>query len=317
MRKSILFSLILLLLISFTTTSCTTVKKIFGKSASAEKNQVDKINGIINKKTGNDGKKLDEVSVLASGTDYALNKVTNKELPVIVAKDINRRVMSLVGKPNLEAEKEMWKTVDQLTSELIKEREQGEQSLLIKDNEIISIQKQAKILDDNKTKEINKYMKLAESTAVLADTRKAELDDYQGWFGLKAVGKGLWQFVKSIAWFLGIGAVLFLILRFASVSNPIAATIFGVFSMIGGYCIKCIQLFIPKAVEFSGHIATSAYNESKLLLSKIVDSIESIKQIQKSTGKDITLKEVLIELDKTLDASEKSIIDNIKKDLGY
>ncbi len=298
-------------------TSCATVNKIFGKSSSAENKAKAKVENVEKDQVENERKKMEQIAVLASGTDYALNKVTNKEPAVDAAQSLNHRVISLAGKPNLDAEKEMWRIVDQLTSQLVNEKALGEKALLKKDKEIINLQEESKSLAIAKDKEIQKYMKIASDTAGLADARAVELDEYKGWFGLKAVGKGLWQFIKSSAWFLGIGTVLFLVLRFASATNPVASAIFNVFSMIGGYFIKGIKVLIPRAVEFSGNIATSAYNAYETLLTKIIDSIESIKAIQKATGRDITLKEVLLELDKTMDTAEKAIVDKLRKDLGY
>jgi adenine-specific DNA methylase len=102
-----------------------------------------------------------------------------------------------------------------------------------------------------------------------------------------------------------------------SESNPIAAAIFSIFGVIGGYFVKFVKLLIPRAIEYSGNIATSAYTTTKTLLTKIIDNIQSIKDLQTKLGRDITVKELLVELDKSLDTNEKAIIDKIKKDLGY
>ena len=90
--------------------------------------------------------KMEQVAILASGTGYALQKVTNKEPAVTVAYDINMRAESLAGKPDLDAEKEIWKTVDQLMSQVKTEREKGEKALLKKDEEITELQDETKLL---------------------------------------------------------------------------------------------------------------------------------------------------------------------------
>jgi hypothetical protein len=53
------------------------------------------------------------------------------------------------------------------------------------------------------------------------------------------------------------------------------------------------------------------------LLTKIIDNIQSIKDLQTKLGRDITVKELLVELDKSLDTNEKAMIDKIKITLGY
>lgn len=299
------------------TTGCESIKGVFGKNSKAETKQATKIEDVSNAIVKNDKDKMDNVSVLASGTDYALNKVTNKEPPVYVAKDINQRIMSLSGKPNLQAEKEIWEMVDNLISQNAQLRLKGQKELQQKDLEIAKLQEITKVLDEKKDVEIAKYMKIASDTAMLADTRKAELDEYQGWFGIKAVVKGLSQFVKTSMWILIGIAIVFIILRFAASANPVAAAIFGLFEQVVAGVVKTIQVLFPKAISFAGHISKESYNQVSSLLKKLVDNIQNIKQIEKKTGKDITLKEVLVELDKSMDQSEKELVSKIKKELGY
>lgn len=300
-----------------TTTSCSSVKGIFGKSSSDEAKQSGKIEKVEKEQNRNLAGKMDQVAILASGTGYALQKVTNKEPAVTVAYDINTRVESLAGKPDLDAEKEMWKTVDQLMSQIKTEREKGEKALLKKDKEISELQDETKLLLASKDEAVSKYMKMSQDAAMLADTRKAELDDYKGWFGLKAVGKGLWQFVRTVTWWLIGGSVLFIILRFASMINPIAASVFSIVERIASWGINIITTLAPKALEKAGAISKIAYDNMSLVLRKIVDNIQNIKQLEAKTGQPITLKELLNELDKSMDVKDKEIVTKIKKDLGY
>jgi hypothetical protein len=315
MKTTLLLPLFLVLMLF--TTSCDTLKGVFGKKSLAETKQATKIEDVQKAQVKNDKAKMNQVAVLASGTEYALNKVTNKEPPVVVAQDINNRVMSLAGKPDLDAEKEMWKTVDDLTSQNANLRVTGLKELVKKDKEISDIQTESKVLVEAKDVEIKNYMDLAEKTARNADTTKAALDEYKGWLGLKAVFLGLKQFLFTSMWIVLGLVVVFIVLRFASMSNPIAASIFSIFERVGSWCINTISVLAPKALDKAGQVSVELYNQSHLLLKKLVDNIQSIREIEKRTGKDITLKEVLVELDKSLDSNEKAIIDKLKKDLGY
>ena len=315
MKTKLVLPLLLIPLIFVT--SCSTIKGIFGKNASKEDKQAGKIEAVQKAQNQNNSSKMEQVAVLASGTDYALNKVTNKEPAIDVAQDINHRVQSLAGQPDLDAQKEMWKTVDNLTSSNATLRAQGVKDLDKKDKEIKILQDETKILLAAKDVEIDKYMKLSAATAMKADTLQVELNDYQGWFGLKAVGKGLWQFVKSMTWFLLGGSIIFIVLRFASMSNPIAASIFSVFEHMVSWVINTISVLFPKAINMAGHVSQDVYKSSQLLLKKIVDSLQNLKELQTRLGHDVTLKELFVELDKSMDASEKEAVAKVKKELGY
>jgi predicted RND superfamily exporter protein len=298
-------------------TSCTTVKGIFGKSSSKELKQSNKIEQVQQAQNKNTQSKLEQVSVLASGTDYALNKVTNREPNVDVAQDINKRVLSLSGQPNIEAEKEMWKLVDNLTSQVSEERKKGEKSLEKKDKEIQKLQTESKDLLSEKDKEIAKYMKISQDTALLADKRKQELDDYQGWFGLKAVGKGLWQFITSMAWIIGGMALLYLILRAFASTNPVVGAIFSIVEQIAAGFIKIIQGIAPKASEFAKLVPQTKFNSYRQTLDKLIDVIELLKDSQKRIGKDYTLNEVLIEFSKVMNDDDKERVEEVKKNNGW
>lgn len=316
MKQNVLLTLIVICGL-VVTTSCSSVKGIFGKSSSQETKQAGKIDNVQKAQKRNADAKMDNVAVLASGTGYALDKVENGELAVDIAKDLNKRVESLAGKPDLDAEKEMWKLIDNLTSSNATLRAQGIKGLEKKDLEIKLVQEETRTLLTAKDLEIDKYMRLSKDNALLADTRKAELSEYQGFWGLSAVGKGLWQFVSTLAWWLLGGSVVFFILRFASMSNPIAASIFGVLEHMVSWVINTIAVIFPKALNMAGTVSKDLYNSSQALLKKIIDSLQNLKDLQTKLGHDITLKELFVELDKSMDANEKEVISKIKKELGY
>lgn len=262
--------------------------------------------------------KLDNIAGLAYGTDYALSKVSNPPpREVTVARDINQRVVSIAGSPTVEKMKEMQTTIDNLISTLESERIQGKKMLDNKDEEIVALQDEGKVLAAAKEAEIKKYMAQAALAAAQSDEYKTKLDEMNKWFGLGAVWYGIKRLVVSMAWILGIGGILFLILRIASMSNPVCGAIFGIFEQIVGWIINAISFAFPKALSFTGHVSKEMYDASHNLLEKIVDNIQSLKQLETKLDHALTVKELLTELDKTMDKSEKDMIDKIKKDFGY
>lgn len=291
-----------------------------GKSAKAEERGRAKIVNVENAIASNTAEKMDQVAQLAYGTDYALSKVNEPPREVTVARDMNQRVMSISGSPTIEKMKEMQETIDNLTSILALERDQGEKMLNLKDVEITALQNQTKLLTQAKDAEIRKYMALAQEAAASADAYKSALDDYKGWFGLKAVFKGGWQFIKSSMWILGIGSILFLVLRLAAASNPIAGSVFAIFNIIGSWIINGIKVLFPKALEVAGNTATSVFNAYRGTMYKIVDGIQTLKERQKALGdpnKKFTLDELLGELEKMMSDEDKKRVDEIKREIGY
>lgn len=288
-----------------------------GKAAKAEEKSRAKIVNVENAQAVNNVSKLDEVAGLAYGTDYALSKINEPPREVTVAKDINQRVISLAGSPTVERMKEMQQTIDQLTSQLSTERDEGKKKLEAKDEAISALQAEGKALALAKESEIRKYMVQAQAAAAAADEYKSQLADYQGWFGLKAVFKGLWQFVKTSVWFLLGGSILFLVLRIASFSNPIAASIFSIFTTMASWIINIIQTLVPKAVEAAGHTANNVFNAYKSTLWKIVDGIQTVKDRATVNGQKPDLNAVLDEVAKSMNGEEKAIVDEIKKALNW
>lgn len=291
-----------------------------GKAAKAEEEGRARVINVEDQISVNTVEKMDQVAELAYGTEYALSKVNTPPREVVVARDMNQRVMSLAGTPSIEKIKEMQETIDKLTSMLELERTEGRKLLDEKDEAINILQLQTKALKASRDEEIRKYMGIAQEAAANADAYKAELAEYQGWFGLKAVFKGLWQFVKSAMWFIGIGSILFLVLRLAAASNPIAGSIFAIFNIIGSWVVNGIKVLFPKALEFAGNTATSVFNAYRGTMYKLIDGIQTLKERQKALGdvnKKYTIDELLTELSKMMSDEDKKRVDEIKREIGY
>lgn len=312
-----MLSAVVIMGLSIMATSCSTVTGMFGKSSVKESNLADKIQSLDKQKEKNNGAKIEQISILSSGTTYALGKVTNNEPAIAVAYDLNKRIESLAGKPDLDVEKEMWKTVDQLLSQINAERNKGLKALEKKDTEITALQDETKTILSKKETELAKYMKLASDTALIADTRKAQLDEYTKWFGLGAIVKGFGQLISTSLWVIVGISIAFIILRLASTASPVAASLFGIFEHAVSWVINTIAVLFPKALTIAGHVTRDAFDASQTLLKKIVDNLQNLKNIQSKLGHDMTLKELFVELDKAMDSNEKQVIDKIKKELGY
>ncbi len=298
-------------------TGCET-PRIFGKKAQAESTAKAKVQSVESQIGANIKDKLDQVANITYGVGYALSKEENPSKAVEIAKDLNNRASSLAGTPTIEEMKKMKQMIDDLTSQLATERERGAKALEDKDTEIYTIQLKSKLLVEAKDKEIQKYMKIAADTAMKADAIQVKLDDMNSMFGLGAIWYGVKRLVTSLAWFLGIGSILFLILRFASISNPLAASIFSIFETMASWVINIIKIIVPKAVEVAGHTATVVANKYRDVMTKMIDNIEALREIQKrDPTKKFTVDELLMELSKAMDTEEKAMVAKIKRDIGY
>jgi hypothetical protein len=314
--KYIIFSLFLsgALLCS---TGCGTISKIIGKNTTKEQTQKAKIVQVDAQLTTNTRSKLTEVSSLSYGVDVALDKEINASTNVKVAKDLNIRVLSLTGTPSIEEMNRMKQMVDDLTSQLRLEKERGAKALASKDKDIQGIQTEEDVLLTVKETEVKKYMDLAAVTASKADASQAQLNQMNRWGGLGAIWYGIKRLIIRLAWVLGIGSMLFIILRVASMSNPIASAIFGIFDQIGSWAVHTIQFLIPKAVSLAGNVSTSLFNSYKSTMVKIVDAVQMAKNNAAISGKTPSVEDVVNQLEKTMSLEEKAIVNDIKKQLNW
>jgi hypothetical protein len=301
--------MLIVLIASFT--GCSTIRGIFGKKASAEAKQASKIEQIDDKIATNNEDKIIQISSFSYGIQYSLNKVTNPEPSVIIAKDLNTRILTLSGNPLLEEIKRMELLVDNLTSTNIALIKKGQTDLANKDKEVVKLQNESNKLLDEKDTEVKKYMLLAKDTALRADTAQAELKKFTGWFGLSAIYQGFKQLFTTSIWFIVIFIILFIVLRILSTTNPIAAAIFGVFNLIGSWFISALKYITPKAASAAGYVGKEAYDLTKQTLTKVVDAVE----VAKTKGVDTSV--ITVEAGQTMNSNNKEIVNNIKKDLNY
>lgn len=288
-----------------------------GKAGKAEQRGRATIAQIDDQKDANTSKKMESVSNFAFGLDYDLRKISNPPIEVEVALDLNTRILTLSGSPSLDRMKEMRVLVDKLTSDLEKEKAQGKKLLEEKDSEIVAIQGESKALIELKDSAVKHYMDTAASAAAQADGFKAQIDDLNSYWGLGAVFYGIKRFLVRFVWTFAIIAILFVILRFAAASNPIAASIFSVFEIGVSWVVQGIKTLFPKAMEFAGHTSTVTFNAYKNCMVKIIDSIQLVKDRASKSGKEATLQEAMDEVSKSMDLSEKKLVDDIKTQLNW
>ena len=262
----------------------------------------------------NDQEKLTQTATFAYGVNYSLNQVTNATPPVATALKLNARIMSIVGSPELDEMNKIVQIVDLLNSEVAKEKVKGQKLLSNKDDEVKELQAANNELKTKYEQQINDLINKSKDIARTGDNAQATVNEMSGNFGLNAVWWGLKRFVFTSLTAILIFVVVFLLLRIASATNPIAAAVFSVFNVIGSGILQLIKGLTPRAVEISNLVHLDEHNKYKETLDKVVDTIETFKLKCEAGNKQCTLGEVLEELDRVMDQKDKDCIKDILKD---
>jgi hypothetical protein len=244
--------------------------------------------------------------------------VTNPPTEVKTAKDLNERVISIVGTPHIDELNKVKQMVDLLNSAILEERKNGEKMLAEKDAIINRLQKETSELKDQYDSQMWDMTEKAKEVAKQADANKATLDSMSGMFGLNAVFWGLKKFFVSAITGIIIFGVIFLILRILSMVNPAAGAAFSIFNMLGSAVLSLVKGLTPKAFELANFASKDTVDEYKSPLTKIVDVIQELKERQKeSPDRVYPLVEVLKRFDKEMDSHEKDLIDQILVELKW
>lgn len=279
-------------------------------------NKVEEIEDKLHK---NDKERIIAVRTIATGTERALEKMTNPPVEVQVAKELNDRILSIVGNPNLDESKKIKKIVDELTSQIESERKKGMAALAKKDKELMELQL---IRDDLKTQietKTEEFNDLAIQIAMQGDKHKGTVDDWNKWFGLGAVFYGLKKFVTSSLIFLLIGSTLFLVIKVFAATNPIFATILGLFNAIGGMLLYLVKGILPGSFSQVGFLPKEEYNKYKNVLLKVIDVTEEMKSHDEvmPDDKDYMFKDYLLKLDQEFGDTDKRVYEDVKKELRW
>lgn len=283
-------------------TSCS-ILQTKGKQAAKEQTQRSRIESVQTSIANNNTAKLDQIGQLSYGIAYTLSKA-DKNNEVFLALGLTERIMTLSGKPDIAD----LKTMQVMCDGLLQTNAPGTLLLNRKDIIIHSLEDKTIQLEQQKIKEIQKYISIASLAATKADKTQSALNEYTGWFGIKAIYKGIIQMGLSAFWFLIIGGVLFIILRILSTTNPIAAAIYSIFNVIGSWFINIIKYITPKAIDNAKLVTKEVYDTTKQTLVKTVDAIESTA---------IDTQPIKDEVAKTMDTKNKDLITTIKKELNY
>ena len=263
----------------------------------------------------NDKSKRVQTSVLAQGIQYSLQQVTNAPIQVETAKNLNERVISIVGSPHLDEIKRIKATIDLLNSSLAEERKKGEELLGQRDTVIDKLQKEKSELKDKYDDQLWQMTDKAKEVAKESDAKQATIDSMSGMFGLNAVFWGLKKFFFSCLTAIIIFVVVFALLRILASVHPAAGAAFSIFNMLGSGILSLVKGLTPKAFELANFASKDKVDEYKSPLTKIVDVIQELKEKQKeSPDRVYPLTEVLKRFDKEMDKPEKDLIDDILKE---
>ena len=260
----------------------------------------------------NSTEKLEAISTLAAGTDYSLSQITNPPVQVKTALDFNTRILTITGNPNLDDLQKIKEITDLLNSEIQKEREKGVKTLKEKDSEINDLRIRQKEIQNKYEDQIKGLETQATEVAKKADKLQVTVDEVNSYLGLGGVFYGLKRFFTLGITGIFIFLILFMILRFAAATNPIAGAVFSIFEHIAAGAISLIKGIAPKSVDFSNLTSSFEFTRYKTTLDNVVDTIEHMKNIEKKAGVTYTLKDLGTELEKNLNDSDKILIGELK-----
>jgi len=305
------------ILFSFLLIGCSTV--IPGKQVSTAQDAVakqeKKIDTTSDELVKNDKGKKIQTAVLAQGIQYSLQQVTNTSIQVETAKNLNERVISIVGSPHLDEIKRIKATIDLLNSSIEEERKKGGELLGQRDSVIDKLQKEKEELKNQYDDQLWQMTDKAKEVAKDSDEKQATIDSMGGMFGLNAVFWGLKKFFFSALTAIIIFVVIFALLRILASVHPAAGAAFSIFNMIGSGILSLIKGLTPKAFELANFTSKDKVDEYKSPLTKIVDVIQELKEKQKeSPKKSYVLTEILKRFDNEMDSHEKDLIDDILKE---
>jgi len=263
----------------------------------------------------NEDAKKAQVSMLAAGTQYSLNQITNPTVQVKTAQKLNERIVTIVGAPNLDDLQKIQQIVDYLNSEVEKEKNKGTSLLAGKDKEITELQKEANELMGKYEQQVAVLNAKIKDIAKTSDEKEAVINQMSGFFGLNAVFWGLKKFVFSSLTAILIFGAIFLALRILSTLNPIAGAAFAIFNLFGSLVISVIKILTPQAFSMANFVSADKADAFKGALTKMVDSIQDLKVKQKGIERQpINLEDVLNKFKEELDQKDKDLVEQILRE---
>lgn len=262
---------------------------------------------------------LQQIAVLATGTDHALEKVKDPSREVDVAKELNDRVVSLAGQPSLKDRIDIIKIVDELISQVDSERKKGREALHIKDLELEGLQADRVAIQKELDVKNEELKKLTVAIAKENDKNAEVVGEMNSWFGLGAVFYGVKRFFISSIIVICIGGVIFFVLRLLASTNPIAAGIFAIFNTIGGVFMKAIKWITPGAHKVAGVVNESMHQTYKDVFLKVLDVLHECQDKQDTVGNQTMYKitDLMQKIDDSLDTDEQEVYDKSLAELRW
>lgn len=153
--------------------SCSTVsptKQVDDNQKKIEKEEK-KVENTIDDIEKNTKQKKIQTATLAAGIQHSLLAVTNPPTQVKTAKDLNERVISIVGTPHIDELNKVKQMVDLLNSAIIEERKRGEKMLAEKDEIINKLQKETSELKEQYDSQMWDMNEKAKEVAKQADAK--------------------------------------------------------------------------------------------------------------------------------------------------
>lgn len=316
--------LYIIIFISLFCVSCGSLNSFFKSNTSSQDKLDKKVVEIDSKKNDlskNSDTKLKQIGTLSYGIGHALDKEKSPTENVSVAKELNDRVSSLAGSPDIKDANRIKNVVNQLVSEIEKEKAAGINELKRLDNELQYSQSERVRLQSELNRKIDEFKKISIYIAEKNDENTQIVDSMDKWFGLGAVFYGLKKFVISSALILTIGSILFLVLRILAQSNPIAATVFSLFEMAGSTILHLFKAALPNSFQFAKFVDKDTSEKYRITLDKIVDTLQILKERGKGEGvpadKKVILDEIFNELSVKLDDSEKRVVNERLQSMNW
>jgi hypothetical protein len=305
MDKNIKYVLLSLLLtvVSFGCTTSSSTKQIYDRELS--------IGSIKTKLEKSNDEVINQISTLSAGTEYSLQKVEEPDVNVKTAMDLNSRVLNLSGSPNLSDLEKIKETVDMLTSSLRNEQQRGQDMLDMKDAELVLLQSSIVNIKSQYDSEIEKLKSDARLIALRADRYQSTVDQVNSYMGLGGVLYGMKIFLTKGLLIIVVFLAIFIILKFAAQSNPIAASLFSIFEVIAGYMISAIKNIIPNAANCS-NLVESKY---KYVLTHYVSLFEQLKKSKSTTM--YNLEDLFKLFSNELNFESKKLITDIRTSLKF
>lgn len=288
-------------------------KGVSGKASAAENKAKTRIEAVDDTAAKVDSQRLDKIGAFASGIDYLLHKDTNQSPEAAAAETLNERVMGLANKPDFAEKREIASMADLIVAN----HTDGQKTLSAKDKEIETLGLSVKDLKTQKEQAVKSYVRLADKNAANADQYRQTLGQMDSFLGLGAIWYGIKRLFLRFGLILGIGSILFLALRITSMSNPIAASIFSIFNQAGSWLVNGLAVLFPKALQLAGNTATAVFTAYKGTMIKIVDAIQIVRDRAEANGKPATIEDYLTEAEKSMNADEKAIVQELKKALNW